>query len=80
MASKQEQPALPRVVIRVKDGEHAGTYVSDITGFPLPMLHGKKWFLHAEVGAAYQFFLPAAHEMLAHLANAELLPPPVPGK
>ncbi len=67
-------PAPERVVIRIKAGEHAGSYVSDMAGFPLTMLHGKNWFLHADAGAAHPFFIPAAHEMVAHLAQAELLP------
>jgi hypothetical protein len=65
------------VLIRITQGSHESEYVSATAGFPLP-LSGRQWFLSAEVGMAFRFFLPAAHEMVGHLNKhhyaAELLP------
>jgi hypothetical protein len=66
-------------VIRITQGEATGTFVSQLTGFPLPTLRGQKWFLFAEHGGAFRFLVDAAAaEMLAHLNKhgykAELVP------
>ncbi len=65
MDANAEAPEL--VLIRITQGNHESEYVSNISGFPLPLLRGQKWFLNPEVGMAYKFLVPAAHEMVAHL-------------
>ena len=59
------------VLMRITQGDHQGEYVSNVGGFPLPLLRGQKFFLHTEVGMAYRFLETAAHEMAAHLKNTQ---------